>query len=272
MRAVQELRLNAMEAAVSKSSPLIAGMDTLAMKLEELRNKVVGKGELRTLAADEHEELMLNLFGKAKEEVSIISPWVKMNKLSILDASFNSLLGRGVVVRVGFSMAPWTLRESDPEALFALYEKSNGCSNFRVYGLADTHEKVLIVDDTDAIITSYNWLSRYGTKKERGVHFTNQLMVRNEKARCMTEFVDSRLLRSYKGVPEKVENFGNHCVLRMKGCPLPIFVSSSFGEKMQWLQEATQKKEELDIITASPTSSNLLYVAGRKAVERAENG
>ena len=148
--------------------------------------------------------------------------------------------------------------------VFFLFDKASKYENFRVYGLADTHEKVLIVDDSDAIITSYNWLSRYGSKKERGVHFTNPMLVQNEKARCMTEFVDSRLMRSYTGIPEKVENYGSHCVLRLKGCPLPILVAGLPLERMAWLQQRIDEKAQLEVLCGSPTNNNLLFLAARK--------
>lgn len=151
--------------------------------------------QVRHLSVFEHRPLLEEAFEKAQHSVIVISPWLKRSGLdtTLLNLMEKSL-SRGVTIYVGYGISN---REDDHDPtvladLRALRDRYSDRLVLKEFG--NTHEKILVCDDTFFVITSFNWLSFRGDPKRT---------LRQESG-------------NYCGIPEKVRDFKAEQLVRFQ--------------------------------------------------------
>jgi phosphatidylserine/phosphatidylglycerophosphate/cardiolipin synthase-like enzyme len=132
----------------------------------------------------EHPRLMREAMRSAKERLIIISPWIRA---AVVDDAFISelkaLLKRKVDVHIGYGLGSAdSAGPKDIKALNRLKGLTSNHQNFHLVHLGDTHAKVLIVDVSQLVITSFNWLSFAGDpgrtfREEWGMMTTEETVI-----------------------------------------------------------------------------------------------
>lgn len=134
----------------------------------ELENRKQERdGATRILSTYEHRPLLIRALKEARKTVIIVSPWIKKaglnNEILIL---IREALKRGVQVVIGYGIS--SKGDSDSDILRELNEISSKKwkGKLEIIALNNTHEKVLIMDSTFLVVTSFNWLSFAGNPKK----------------------------------------------------------------------------------------------------------
>lgn len=142
-----------------------AGVRRSVLSLKRDRVAVVPATRIRVLSVYEHPPLLRRALEDARNRILIVSPWIRAN---VVDKDFIRLLAscleRGVDVTIGYGIGKRDLAEKGQDRLAreALESLAKSFSNFRLVRKGNTHAKVLLVDDTFFITTSFNWLSFRG--------------------------------------------------------------------------------------------------------------
>ncbi|MEV7063298.1 phospholipase D-like domain-containing protein [Streptomyces collinus] len=149
-----------------------------ARRLDEAET-ALGSIPVRVLEVHEHAPLLVRAMLSSSKRLLIISPWIRA---AIVDRTFldnlRKLLISGVEVVIGYGIGDdKTARERDRQAEHQLERLAAEFANFVFTRLGDTHAKILISDDSYAIVTSFNWLSFRGDpnrpfRDERGTMIT----------------------------------------------------------------------------------------------------
>jgi len=111
----------------------------------------------------------------SKRRLMILSPWIKRRVVNeAFLGQLRDLLRRGTDVCIGFGLGSEGDGSDDREAVRALQRLADEYPNLTFRRFGDSHAKVLISDNTFAIITSFNWLSFIGDpartfRDERGM-------------------------------------------------------------------------------------------------------
>jgi phosphatidylserine/phosphatidylglycerophosphate/cardiolipin synthase-like enzyme len=140
----------------------------------------------------EHPVLLERSLDETRQRLIIVSPWIKRR---VVDEAFagrlRALLRRGVQVYIGYGLGE-TGPQDDEDAVHRLARLAHEFENFTFERFGDTHAKVLVSDESFAIVGSFNWLSFVGDPRktfrdERG------MLVRDPAA--VREVIDSVLAR-----------------------------------------------------------------------------
>ncbi|MFJ6755730.1 phospholipase D-like domain-containing protein [Streptomyces sp. NPDC091273] len=150
----------------------------MAGRLDEAEKALRGI-PVRVLEVHEHRPLLLDALKSARERLLIISPWIRR---AVVNDSFLSdlerLVSSGVQVAIGYGIdGDGPAGDGDRTAERKLAALADRNENFKFVRLGDTHAKVLIVDHSHAVVTSFNWLSFRGDpnrpfRDERGTMIT----------------------------------------------------------------------------------------------------
>ncbi|QIY94483.1 phospholipase D-like domain-containing protein [Streptomyces sp. S1D4-11] len=161
-----------------QKEPLVDLATEMAGRLDEAEAALRGI-PVRVLEVHEHRPLLLEALKSARERLMIISPWIRA---AVVNDSFvadlERLIKSGVSVVIGYGIdgnAP--AGEGDRTAERKLTELASTYAEFKFVRLGDTHAKVLVVDQSYAVVTSFNWLSFRGDpnrpfRDERGTMIT----------------------------------------------------------------------------------------------------
>jgi phosphatidylserine/phosphatidylglycerophosphate/cardiolipin synthase-like enzyme len=122
----------------------------------------IAKGALYVRGAN-HLRLINEVMEHAREILVIETPWIRGNPAETFIEALPAVLSRGVQVKVffGYSAADAL---NDP-VLVSRIRQLLGPNLVRIP--TGTHEKVLVVDETLAIVGSWNWLSNGGCTRRR---------------------------------------------------------------------------------------------------------
>ena len=121
--------------------------------------------EVRPLAVYEHPRLLRSAFEQAEERVLVISPWIRRAVVTrAFVKTIRQALDRGVRVYVGYGLGESDKNEnrSDVDAREELERLAAVRRPFVLRRLGDTHAKILIMDRSFFVISSFNWLSFRG--------------------------------------------------------------------------------------------------------------
>jgi PLD-like domain len=148
--------------------------------------------EMRFVEVHEHRPMFERSLIEAQRRLLIISPWIRDSVLNTtrLD-KISKLVQRGVDVFIGYGLGEDDKpgRDKGEEAIKLLNQLSYRYSNLHFHELGYTHAKILLVDDSFAVIGSFNWFSFEGSSRR---YFREEMSFRiNKKAEI------ERLFRHY---------------------------------------------------------------------------
>lgn len=158
--------------------PLVDLATEMAGRLDEAETALRGI-PVRVLEVHEHRPLLLEALKSARERLMIISPWIRravVNDQFLTD--LERLASSGVSVVIGYGIdGDGPAGDGDRLVERKLTDLAGRHENFRFVRLGDTHAKILIVDHSYAVVTSFNWLSFKGDpnrpfRDERGTMIT----------------------------------------------------------------------------------------------------
>ncbi|MEY9967554.1 hypothetical protein ABIA33_005625 [Streptacidiphilus sp. MAP12-16] len=174
-----------------QKEPLVDLATEMAGRLDEAEAALKGI-PVRVLEVHEHRPLMLDALSSAKERLMIISPWIRA---AVVNARFvadlERLISSGVNVDIGYGIGgEGPASEADRAVERKMNDLAKKYETFNFVRLGDTHAKVLIVDHSYAVVTSFNWLSFKGDpnrpfRDERGTMIT----IRSEVDRLHADYM-----------------------------------------------------------------------------------
>ncbi|TLP57840.1 hypothetical protein [Microbispora triticiradicis] len=124
--------------------------------------------------ADAHEEAMASLIEEAERQIVLVCPWIKEAAWSRVEPQLRAAVARNVQVVV-----VWGIKHGekldDPvdNALDSLVRQSIRTPVIRSRISARTHVKAIVCDDRKALVTSRNFLSAGGPRREVGLLISN---------------------------------------------------------------------------------------------------
>jgi phosphatidylserine/phosphatidylglycerophosphate/cardiolipin synthase-like enzyme len=137
-----------------------------------------GVGRLRAMTQrcvrmHEHPGLLKKALTGSRSRLLIVSPWITHQVIDgMFVMSLEALLRNGVDVTVGYGLAEEDgMRGTDkanqkpaitPRAEKELSNIQQRFDNFKLVFLGNTHRKLLVSDNSFAVVTSFNWLSFRG--------------------------------------------------------------------------------------------------------------
>src|SRR6266545_1138001 len=138
--------------------------------------ETIPPADYQMLETYDHPLLLDKALREAQRQLVIVSPWIKSR----------------VVVYVGYGFGE-TETQDDSDAVKALTRLAEEHPNFVFRRFGDTHAKVLICDDSYAIVTSFNWLSFVGDRRrtfrdERGMLIRDQAAIKDSRDRVLARF------------------------------------------------------------------------------------
>lgn len=161
-----------------QKEPLVDLTNEMAERLDEAETALKGI-PVRVLEVHEHRPLLMEALASARERLMIISPWIRA---AVVNAQFISdldrLISSGVSVVIGYGIGnEGPIGEADRLAERKMSDLAKKYSNFNFVRLGDTHAKILVMDHSYAVVTSFNWLSFRGDpnrpfRDERGTMIT----------------------------------------------------------------------------------------------------
>jgi hypothetical protein len=164
---------------------LLRKLNELETELETLRKERETKS-VALLEMWDHRSLFEKAMEKSEQRLLVISPWITAE---VVDANFLSkfekILKKGVVAHIGYGISRYTKRDKfteDIEAVKLLGNLSDRFRNFTLERLGNTHSKILVSDQSFAVVTSFNWLSFVGDRSkpfrdERGtIHYNSEFI------------------------------------------------------------------------------------------------
>jgi hypothetical protein len=190
-----------LEAAAAEVLGSQVGPSALAIARVEEEPPVDGVAESKDMPAPDyqmletydHPLLLDKALRETQRQLVIVSPWIKNR---VVDDAFvgrlRNLLRNGVDVYVGYGFGEVGAQD-DQDAVKALSRLSEDHTNFVFRRFGDTHAKVLICDDSYAIVTSFNWLSFVGDPRrtfrdERGMLIRDSAAIQDSKDRVLARF------------------------------------------------------------------------------------
>lgn len=149
----------------------------------------------RFLYCYDHAPLLRDAVATASERLLIISPWVKNEVLDDeLRDAFVKLLSRGVELYIGWGYPNDDQRPSISARAQRFFDDlSRRFSNAHLKEFGDTHAKVLLLDRSYVVHTSFNWLSFRGDpdrtfRDEQGVLVADPVQVEAKFQELVTRF------------------------------------------------------------------------------------
>lgn len=158
---------------------------------------MVKTSQVRSVSVFEHADLLNDALESAKRRLLLVSPWVRR---AVVNAEFLRKLEQriraGVAVTIAHGIGEDD-RGSDAGALRKLAALASRYGNFDLVRLANSHAKILIVDDV-WVSTSFNWLSFRGDpdrtyRMEEGTLVAVPDRVEKEYARYIAMVADQRV-------------------------------------------------------------------------------
>ena len=152
--------------------------------------------EIRYLEVHEHRPLFEHSLRDAKQRLLLISPWIRDSVLNQtrLD-KIKRLVENGVEVFIGYGLGEDDKpgKDKGEHAIRFLKQLSQRHSNLHFHELGDTHAKILLVDDSFAVIGSFNWLSfegsaRRGFREEMSFRINKQAEIERLFHRYLARF------------------------------------------------------------------------------------
>ncbi|MHB9010073.1 MAG: protein kinase domain-containing protein, partial [Limisphaerales bacterium] len=152
--------------------------------------------EIRYLEVHEHRPLFEHSLREAKQRLLLISPWIRDSVLNQnrLD-KLKKLVEVGVEVFIGYGLGEDDKpgKDKGEHAIRFLEQLSRRHSNLHFHELGDTHAKILLVDDSYAVIGSFNWLSfegsaRRGFREEMSFRINKQAEIERLFHRYLARF------------------------------------------------------------------------------------
>lgn len=130
----------------------------------------------RWLKTWEHRPILMRALAEAKQEICIVSPWLK--KGSVDNELLNAMKGalkRGVRIVIRFGLGKRDADEEDVMSDFREIKKGRHGSNLILERVGNTHEKLLVCDRRFVVVGSFNWLSfrgdaSRGIRRERSLY------------------------------------------------------------------------------------------------------
>ncbi|WP_086769818.1 phospholipase D-like domain-containing protein [Streptomyces bobili] len=189
---LSSLEEQAESASVEKREQLVDLATGVAKRLDDAE-VTLKRIPVRVLEVHEHAPLLVDALNTAQEQLLIISPWIRaavVNDRFI--KSVRRLLESDVAVVIGYGIDDGkSVNERDRAVEKKLQSLAAEFENFRFIRLGDTHAKVLIVDHSYAVVTSFNWLSFRGDpnrpfRDERGTLIT----IEEEVKRLRSDYMD----------------------------------------------------------------------------------
>lgn len=196
-----------MPAALPAMHALVEERDRLSKEMIDLKQRLARLPETRSIRAQEHQSLLDEALRTAKNTLIIVSPWIRLQVLERTGvlAGIAELLRRRCEVWIGHGMPRSNFHRdsTDPEALKRIDDLRSTGRLFRVGGL-ETHEKLLICDDSFHVTTSYNWLSYDGrqSRYERGQLVRGQAATALERDEILNRLRE-RLGRQRNDLPQR---------------------------------------------------------------------
>lgn len=136
---------------------------------------------IRRLSVFEHAPLLKSALATSSERLLLISPWItaKVVDGAFID-EFHSMLERRVKVYLGYGLEDGKHTkeptDQDKAAIQELERMAKRFPHFTFRKFGNIHSKILIVDRTLAVYTSFNWLSFRGDPR-RPLREENGLLV-----------------------------------------------------------------------------------------------
>ncbi len=130
----------------------------------------------RYIETYEHRKILEDSFEKAEKLVLIISPWIRFGAFDyIIQNKIRKALKRKIKVIIGYGISPDDVGHTGAVNILEKMRKEPNGENLILIKLANTHEKVLLVDTKYVVITSFNWLSfkgdpKLGFRQETGLY------------------------------------------------------------------------------------------------------
>ena len=102
---------------------------------------------------------------RATKRLLIVSPWIRANVVNqTFIKQLTACLDRGVQVTIGYGISRNDRSEREPDRIAreSLEALTKAFGNFQLIRKGNTHAKILLVDDSYFVTTSFNWLSFSG--------------------------------------------------------------------------------------------------------------
>ncbi|MES9602524.1 phospholipase D-like domain-containing protein [Actinomadura sp. NPDC000929] len=125
---------------------------------------------VEAITSKEHPDAIRSLIADARVQLVMVCPWVRYDTLSAYEADLAAARRRGVQVVVVWGMNHKdTLERMAENSLDSLARIPSTVPLVRSALPARTHAKAVICDDRRALVTSSNFLSTKGTRREAGL-------------------------------------------------------------------------------------------------------
>ena len=124
--------------------------------------------EMRYVEVHEHRPMFERSLIEARHRILIVSPWIRDSVLtSYRLRKLSDLVERGVEVFIAYGLGADEKQGKDKgeQAIRLLNHLSDRYPNLHFREFGDTHAKILLVDDSFAVIGSFNWLSFEGSSR-----------------------------------------------------------------------------------------------------------
>lgn len=194
-RATLEERVRLLESARAQMEQ---EQQALLQRLESTQAKVVRE--------DEHRPLLEEALRTVQREVIIISPWITPRAVDKgIVTLLRSAARRGVRIRIAYGLGQQRRdaegernRSNAREVRERLFQDSTIRQYLEMTTVRrETHEKILVCDDTFAVATSFNWLSYSGPsdtdqRRETGFIVRDPASITELRERAMELFAPPR--------------------------------------------------------------------------------
>lgn len=125
---------------------------------------------VEAITTKEHPDAIRSLIADARVQLVMVCPWIRYDTLSAYEADLAAARRRGVQVVVVWGMNhKETLERMVENSLDSLARIPSSVPLVRSALPARTHAKAVICDDRRALVTSSNFLSSKGTRREAGL-------------------------------------------------------------------------------------------------------
>lgn len=142
----------------------IAKLQDEKAKVEQELNSI----ETRFVEVHEHRPMFDRSLVEARRRLLIVSPWVRDSVLTSFRLSrLRELVERGVEVFIGYGLGEDDKpgKDKGEQAIRFLEHLADRYANLEFRELGDTHAKILLMDDSYAVVGSFNWLSFAGSSR-----------------------------------------------------------------------------------------------------------
>jgi phosphatidylserine/phosphatidylglycerophosphate/cardiolipin synthase-like enzyme len=160
-----------------------------AQEIASAVSEVATGGRAKVLAAHEHRPALRDALREARRELIIISPWlataaVDGELLGWIDQALRAQ--KSLRIRIGYGIEPVGKakrpardQEDALRRIHKIAERSRG--RLVLVEIGNTHEKIVICDESYAIVTSFNFLS-FKPRPGRGVRLETGMVIEDPAA------------------------------------------------------------------------------------------